>query len=390
MRQNRLWHVLLVAFFFILVQMGIVGCSLSQQQGEEDELESDYQEEVQGEENAEQGEEDNEEVANEEPGSNNEMAEEESQMNDSENVNSEAYNEGYNEESVEGEQLAQNEGINSGEQAEDLQEIIDEMNQGVETESAQANVADAGSEGEMAEEEAMSQEPVVNAVSQEAVAETPLPPVDGGQVEAMPAPISTNVPSVLPELGSKMSYIVQRGDSLATIAQKVYGDMAKWREIANFTGVSNPRLIYPGDVVYYQLTEQTTAFAQAYESVTRSEIQVQPGDTLATISQRVLGDSQNWKLIWRQNDTIDNPDKLIVGTTLYYVDPSAVMANLKQPKAQTTKIAEVKIVNKMIADNTVKTSQIVNGIELLNSVSDEIENDFLGVQIDNNGITRVI
>ncbi len=128
----------------------------------------------------------------------------------------------------------------------------------------------------------------------------------------------------LPELGSKMSYIVQRGDTLAKIATKIYGEPSKWTEIADFTGIANPRLIYPGDVVYYQLTEQTRTFASAYESVTRSEVRVEQGDTLSTIASRVLGNPGNWKLIWRHNDTIANPDKLVAGSVLYYVSPSVV------------------------------------------------------------------
>ncbi|NRA65748.1 MAG: LysM peptidoglycan-binding domain-containing protein [Pseudobacteriovorax sp.] len=133
--------------------------------------------------------------------------------------------------------------------------------------------------------------------------------------------VGTPLAPGLPEMGSKMSYMVQKGDTLAKIATKVYGEPSKWTEIAEFTGIANPRLIYPGDVVYYQLTEQTSAFASAYESTARSEITVAEGDTLSTIAGRVLGNSANWKLIWRLNDNIANPDRLVAGSVIYYIAP---------------------------------------------------------------------
>ena len=131
----------------------------------------------------------------------------------------------------------------------------------------------------------------------------------------------------LPEIGSKMHYVVQKGDTLASIAEKVYGDSSKWSEIASFTGLSNPRMIYPGDVVYYQLTEKSQGFAAAYQGMQRSEVVVQEGETLSTIARRVLGSSSAWKMIWRENDNIDNPDRLVAGTKLYYVNPNSVVDN---------------------------------------------------------------
>lgn len=130
----------------------------------------------------------------------------------------------------------------------------------------------------------------------------------------------------LPEIGSKMSYVVEKGDTLVKIATRIYGDPERWTEIASFTGLANPRLIYPGDVVYYQLTDQSMAFAAAYENVQRSEVEILEGDTLSSIAGRVLGNPANWKLIWRQNDNIDNPDRLTAGTKLYYVSPGVLSA----------------------------------------------------------------
>lgn len=130
----------------------------------------------------------------------------------------------------------------------------------------------------------------------------------------------------LPEIGSKMSYIVQQGDTLGSIASLIYGSQDKWQEIQMLTGFENPNLIYPGDVVYYQLTAETQAFAAAYENTTKGEVTVSHGDTLSSLAQSIYGDYGQWKALWRANDSIDDPDRLIVGQTVYYVNYSSMMA----------------------------------------------------------------
>ncbi len=184
-----------------------------------------------------------------------------------------------------------------------------------------------------------------NAAPVDPAAAAPAAPME--PVASAPAAMGSPAAPGLPEIGSKMVYIVQKGDTLAKIAQKIFGESNKWTEIANFTGIANPRLIYPGDVVYYQLTEKSMAFASAYEGMKRSEVQVSQGDTLASIAGRVLGNSSLWRMIWRQNDNISNPDRLTAGTTLFYIAPAG-MASLErnssedkvvvtQTKAQATK-----------------------------------------------------
>jgi nucleoid-associated protein YgaU len=192
----------------------------------------------------------------------------------------------------------------------DLQSIISEMNGatpsangGNAAASAPAAVADAGAPA----------------------AEVAAP------AEAAPAtPVAT--PSVvgLPEMGAKMAYVVQQGDTLSKIAARVYGDMKRWRELADLTGVANPSRIYPGDVIYYALDESSKSFAQTYESLRRGVTTVQAGETLATISKRVYGKHRNWKSIWRQNDVIDDPHNLTPGTTIYYVTQDQLSAALKK------------------------------------------------------------
>ncbi|MFK7873100.1 MAG: LysM peptidoglycan-binding domain-containing protein [Oligoflexales bacterium] len=130
----------------------------------------------------------------------------------------------------------------------------------------------------------------------------------------------------LPEMGTKLHYVVESGDTLSGIAKKIFGDMKRYPELANLTGISNPERIYPGDLIYYQLTPETVDFASNYESRTREEITVQPGDTLASIAERVYGNSEYWKNIWRENDRVQDPNNLEAGMVLYYVPAGSAVA----------------------------------------------------------------
>ena len=45
------------------------------------------------------------------------------------------------------------------------------------------------------------------------------------------------------------SYVVQRGDTLSSIAFALYLDAAKWRNIADYNGIRDPRSLQPGQVL---------------------------------------------------------------------------------------------------------------------------------------------
>ena len=45
------------------------------------------------------------------------------------------------------------------------------------------------------------------------------------------------------------TYVVQRGDTISSIATAVYGDPTRWRAIAQINGLTNPRRIEAGTVL---------------------------------------------------------------------------------------------------------------------------------------------
>lgn len=343
----KFWQHLGVAFILALPTVGAMSCSDDQSQLEDAvQGQEEGQEEGQGQQGAQEGEQ------------------------GYENGGANAYDEGgYGK--AQGNYAAEAAPA-AGEQAE-LQGIVDGMN----------------SQQPVEGEQYVAAPPVLDAP----MVEAPMPPAPAVEQQAA---VGMAAAPGLPELGSKMSYIIKRGDTLASVATKIYGNMEKWREIAEFTGMANPNMIYPGDVVYYQLTDQTMAFASAYETVKRSEVVVKPGDTLSTISSRVLGRSSDWKMIWRQNDTIDNPDRLNVGQTLYYVDPGSLMAALDSGvQSQDLVIAEQAIssqLDRLVDDSSEQFVALgdveMNDSELVNNITSEFDADF--ASLNTVGFNRVI
>jgi hypothetical protein len=356
----------------LIMALGLsFSCAGDQQQGQDDQLESqenyeDEGNEAGGENTANENEESNNDEGNNNYGDNEEtnnygaeegeeelnnanLGENDEELSNDANVTEDNLNEGYNEESnaYGGNEALVNDTANEGE----IDQVINEMNEGEASELTENEVP--LNDEMLAEEEPLNAEaPIEETVAEEMVEET--------TTEGVEAVVGTQAAPGLPELGSKMSYIVQKGDSLVKIATRVYGNPTKWTEIASFTGLANPKLIYPGDVVYYQLTDQTLAFASAYETLPRSEIQIMDGDTLSSIAGRVLGNPENWKTIWRHNDNISNPDKLTAGTTIYYVDPGMLADAVQDFKV---KFAKVKVKSQgsfKVAAKTVKTSKKSN------------------------------
>lgn len=56
-------------------------------------------------------------------------------------------------------------------------------------------------------------------------------------------------PTQRPAKETAKTYVVKKGDNLWNIAKKELGDGSKFGELAKKNGISNPSLIYPGQVI---------------------------------------------------------------------------------------------------------------------------------------------
>jgi hypothetical protein len=83
-------------------------------------------------------------------------------------------------------------------------------------------------------------EPACDAVP--VAAEEPAPPAPEPAAAAAPPPPPPPPPAA-------RTYTVVSGDTLWAIAERFYGDGSRYQAIADASGVSNPDLIYPGQVL---------------------------------------------------------------------------------------------------------------------------------------------
>ena len=104
------------------------------------------------------------------------------------------------------------------------------------------------------------------------------------------------------------THLVQPGDNLWSLAERYYGDGAKWREIADANHTS---LLISTDHL-----EPGMMLAIPELGVERAgpTIVVQPGQTLSGLSAEYLGDAGRWgELVELNSDVISNPDLIDAG-----------------------------------------------------------------------------
>jgi nucleoid-associated protein YgaU len=87
--------------------------------------------------------------------------------------------------------------------------------------------------------------PAPEAAAEPAVEETE---VEAVEEEAVAEPTEEAAPEPAPEPAARTHTVVS-GDTLWAIAERFYGDGSKYQLIADASGISNPDLIYPGQVL---------------------------------------------------------------------------------------------------------------------------------------------
>jgi len=156
--------------------------------------------------------------------------------------------------------------------------------------------AKAKAEAERKQKEA---EAAAKAKIQEAAAKPASTPAQPARVEKPATPVG-------------QTYVVKAGDSLSKIAQAVYGDLNRWREIyeANKDKIPNPNVIEVGQELVLP------SGGQAAQAETRI-YEVKAGDSLSKIAQTVYGQASRWEEIFQANkDQIKDPAMIHPGQKL--------------------------------------------------------------------------
>lgn len=132
-------------------------------------------------------------------------------------------------------------------------------------------------------------------------------------------------------------YIVQPGDTLSTISQKIYGTSRNWRSLAEANQISEANRIFPGDVIRFDATGGSDVYVEAMKSLPQQEYTVVAGDTLAKIAAKTMGQEAAWKTLWIQNKTkIPNPNLVLAGATIHYVNPQDMEKALQEARQNKT------------------------------------------------------
>jgi nucleoid-associated protein YgaU len=134
----------------------------------------------------------------------------------------------------------------------------------------------------------------------------------GGKGE--PASVKTPPPS---------SYRVQRGDTLARIAAKIFGDSKRASDIAALNGLSgSSRLMAGQELRLSGKAPAATATQTPAKKLERSPAAVriytvEKGDTLESIAEKQLGDKRRWREIYDFNrKRLKKPDCVVAGVKL--------------------------------------------------------------------------
>ena len=96
----------------------------------------------------------------------------------------------------------------------------------------------------------------------------------------------------------QQEYKVQKGDNLSQISEKFYGTQENWPVLANINNIQNPDLIFADASIKIPPKQEVETLKP---QVLATKYQVQAGDTLFGIAQKVYGDGDKWHLLDQAN-----------------------------------------------------------------------------------------
>lgn len=116
-------------------------------------------------------------------------------------------------------------------------------------------------------------------------------------------------------------YVIEPGDTLATISKKIYGSTKRWQELADINGLTNANRIFAGDVIRYDMrVEKAKDFAKTYNTTMKTVV-VKKGDSLSKLAAQAYGSPDAWpRLLSFNREKIKDPNHISVGMKLEYME----------------------------------------------------------------------
>lgn len=106
-------------------------------------------------------------------------------------------------------------------------------------------------------------------------------------------------------------YIARKGDQLSSISSMIYGSSDKVNELKSINPILKRRPPKVGDKIYYsspRRPKDRNRFLVYYEDIQQNPIShdIQAGENIRTVSQRLLGHKDSWKEIWATNLQVES------------------------------------------------------------------------------------
>ena len=122
-------------------------------------------------------------------------------------------------------------------------------------------------------------------------------------------------------IDEQQDYRVEKGDTLMQISFKLFGDISKWKVIADLNP-GTEQLLVSGTKIKVPVAESPFV----WQPVGLPYI-IQTGDTLGTISKDKYGTPSKWQKIYNNNRAlIKDPNKIYAGFTIFYEEEEAMSA----------------------------------------------------------------
>jgi|LauGreDrversion4_2_1035121.scaffolds.fasta_scaffold03647_8 nucleoid-associated protein YgaU len=136
-------------------------------------------------------------------------------------------------------------------------------------------------------------------------------------------------------------YVIEPGDTLATISKRIYGTAKKWMELAEINGLTDANRIFAGDVIRYDMrVDKAKEFAKTYNTTMKTFV-VKKGDSLSKIAAQAYGSPDAWpRLLSFNREKIKDPHHIPVGLKLEYMEGGnfaalpKLLGPLKSPSAR--------------------------------------------------------
>lgn len=115
---------------------------------------------------------------------------------------------------------------------------------------------------------------------------------------------------------SYVFHVIQEGESLSQIANKYYGDISKYKDIAMFNNLPDATRIRPGQRIMIPAIEGTLRrSSQPEDDKGYVDHVIQPGETISKLAKKYYGDYKQFHIIAQYND-LDDATRISVGQSI--------------------------------------------------------------------------